>query len=275
MKKLTLLLTTIFFLFISLQQNIFACSCDRYLSVCQAYDSAESVFLGTVTKVVDTKIKSSWVETLPNGKEKRETVKGWKHYIKVEKTYKGTQQNEIVLAIENDYCSGIKYPVGSKLLLYVLYDKEGKVWLGDGYCGRSGYSRQEDLYYLNGLPKTLTQTIITGNFRRFEDKPDKNRKRSEILANSKLTISSKTNSYNLTTDENGNYQIYDLPPDTYEITPETLEGLIIRFPIYYGFGGVIEAVSNKSKSVTVDLKENRCVGVSFVFKTDTSVSGKY
>lgn len=271
MKKITLLLISIFVLVISLQQNIFACSCSSYDSVCQAYDSAESVFLGTVTKVVDAKMKSSSITTLPNGKQKRETVKGWKHYIKVEKTYKGFPQNEIILAIEDDYCSGIQYAVGSNLLLYANYDKEEKVWLGDGYCGRSGYPRQEDLYYLNGLPKTLTQTIISGNLRRFDEKPNKNRKRSERLPNSKLTISSKTNSYNLITDENGNYQIYDLPPDTYTITPETPKGLNFRFPIFYGF----ENLLNESNPVTVDLKENRCVGVGFVFKTDTSVSGKY
>ena len=141
----------------------------------------------------------------------------------------------------------------------------------DGYCGRGVYPRQEDLYYLNGLPNTLSQTIISGNFFRFEDKPDKNNKRSERLSNSKLTISSKTNSYNLTTDENGNYQIYNLPPDTYSITPETPKGLKIWFLIYYGF----ENLFDESNSVTVDLKENRCVGVSFTFKTDNKISGRY
>lgn len=266
MKNFTLLLISAFIFVISLQQNIFACSCDGYSSVCEAYDYSEAVFLGTVIKVVDAKLKSSSITTLPNGKEKRETVKGWKHYIKVEKTYKGIPQNEIVLAIEDDYCSGIKYAVGSKLLLYASYDKREKVWLSDGYCGRSGSPRQEDLYYLNGLPNTLMQTMISGNFRRFDEKPDKNRKRSERLNNSKLTISSKTNSYNLITDENGNYQIYDLPPDTYTITPETPTGLKFRFHILYGF----ENIFNESKSVTVDLKENRCGGVSFIFKTDKS-----
>lgn len=268
MKKLALLWTFRVCLIVSFQQNIFACSCVSYLSVCQAYDSAEVVFVGTVTKVVNAKLKSFSVTTLPNGKEKRETVTGWKHYIKVEKTYKGTSQNEIILAIEDDYCTGIKYEVGSKLLLYAYYDKEQKVWTGDGYCGRSGYQSEEDLNYLNGLPKTLTQTIITGRLFRFEDKSNKSIKRFEKLSNSKVTISSKTKSYDLTTDENGTYKVYDLPPDTYTIAPEIPKGLKIRSPIYYGFEQFTENLIGESISVTVDLKETRCGEVNFLFKTD-------
>lgn len=274
MKKLTLLLILTFGLVISLQQNIFACSCSGYPSVCQAYNSAEAIFLGTVTKVIDVKMKSSWATTLPNGKQKRDIVEGWKHYIKVEKTYKGTPQSEIVLVAENNSCSG-KFEVGAKLLLYAHFDKEGNAW-GIGYCGRSTGidGAQEDLLFLNELPKSLNRTLISGELSRYEDTPEQEFERTQNFSNANLTISSKTKTYNLTTDKNGIYQIYDLPIDTYTITPEIPKGLKIRFPMYFGFGGFLEDILNKSGSVTVDLKESRCVGVSFLFNTDNKISGK-
>lgn len=275
MKKLTLLLTTIFFLFISLQQSILACSCAGYPSVCDAYGSAEAIYVGTVTKVVDVKeLKTEWVETLSNGKKKRIIAEGWKHYIKVEKTYKGTPQSEIILAAENSSCSG-KFEVGTRLLLYAYFDKEIDAWR-IGACGRSSSldGAKEDLLFLNGLPKTLNRTLISGELSRYEDTPEKGFERTQTFANAKLTISSKSKTYNLTTDQNGIYQIYDLPIDTYTITPEIPKGLKIRFPMYFGFGGFLEDILNESNSVMVDLKENRCVGISFLFNTDNKISGK-
>jgi hypothetical protein len=274
MKKLALFwIFTLSFCF-SLQQNILACSCGGYPSVCDAYNSADAVFVGTVTKVINAKMKSSWVTTLPNGKEKRDIVEGWKHHIKVEKTYKGNPQSEIVLAAEDNSCSG-KFEVGAKLLLYAYFDKEENTW-GIGYCGRNSgiEGAQEDLLFLDGLPNTLNRTLISGELSRYEDTPEKGFERTQTFANSKLTISSKTKTYNLTTDQNGVYQIYDLPIDTYKITPEIPNGLKIRFPIYYGFGGFLENILNESNSVMVDLKENRCVGASFLFNTNNKISGK-
>ena len=275
MRILILKLILVLLFLICSQQTVVACTCTGLPSVCDAYSSAKSIFVGTVTKVVNVNnLKSEWVETLSNGEKKRQIVSGWRHSISVEKTYKGTPQRQIVLAAENNSCSG-KFEVGSKLLLYAYFDKEINAWR-IGSCGRSSVIEggEQDLLFLEGLPKTLNRTLISGELSRYEDTPENGFEKTQNFANAKLTITSKSKTYNLTTDQNGIYQIYDLPIDTYKITPEIPKGLKIRFPMYYGFGGFLEDILNESNSVIVDLKENRCVGVSFLFNTDNKISGK-
>jgi hypothetical protein len=259
----------VFILFLISQINVSACTCGGYPSVCDAYGSADAVFVGTVIKV--EAVAALKTEKI-NGSA--ESIGGWKHLVKVEKTYKGNLPDEIFLAAEDNSCSG-DFKVGSKLLLYAYFNKEIKMWEISA-CGRNSRfeTANDDLLFLNGLPKTSNKTRISGDLARYEDTIESSFTRTQSFAGAKLKIASKIKTYEVTTDRNGIYEIYDLPSDVYTITPEIPKGLKIRFPIYYGFGGFLENILNETGSVTVDLKDNRCVGVDFLFNTDNKISGK-
>lgn len=261
-------------LLILLKQTILGCSCAGYPSVCGAYSWAEAVFVGTVVKVESIEKASEFeVENL-NGKKKTLTVSGWKHTIKVEKTYKGSLSSEAFLATENSSCGG-SFEVGTKLLLYAYFDEKIKMWKISA-CGRSPHlaTANDDLLFLEGLPKTLKRTRISGDMARYEETAESGFARTKVFAGAKLKIASKTKTYEVLTDKNGVYEIYDLPVDVYTITPEIPPGLKIRFPIYYGFGGFFENLLNETGSVSVDLKNNICVGVDFLFNTNNKISGR-
>lgn len=253
--KLTFISFGTIVLFTVLLPNVLGCTCGGYSSVCEAYSSAQAVFAGTVTNV----------ESIDYG---------WKHFIKIEKTYKGKPQSEIILATENTTCSG-KYDVGSKLLLYAYFNKKIKMWvINDCVRNTSINDANDDLLFLNGLPKTANRTRISGDLLRYETTPESGFTKTQTFVGAKVKLASKTKTFEVLSDENGVYEIYDLPLDVYAITPEIPKGLKIKFPVRYGSGGFLEDVLNKSNSVSVDLKDNRCVGVDFIFNTNNKISGK-
>lgn len=262
-------------LFVVFQQNASACTCGGYPSVCEAYNSADAVLIGTVTKVEDIEnLKTIKGTRVSDGKEITYSISGFKHYIKVEKTYKGTPQNEIILATEDSSCGG-NFKIGARLLLYAYFNKEIKMWEISS-CGRNTMmeTANDDLLFLNGLPKTLNRTRISGDLARYEDTPESGFERTQIFSDAKLKIASKTKTFEVFTDQNGVYEIYDLPPDIYSITPDIPKGLKIRFPIYYGFGGFLDNLMNDRNSASVDLSKTKCVGVDFLFNTNNKIGGR-
>jgi len=259
------------------QRPVLGCSCAGWASVCQAYTSAESIFIGTVTRVKDVPVIRTYkTQSLTdlNAKEEVFNARGWKIYIEIEKTYKGEPQKEIVLAREDNSCSG-KFEIGARLLLYAHFNKELGMWEIPP-CNRNVFvsDAAEDLLFLEGLPKSLGRTRLSGELSRNEDTPEKGFTRISGFAGAKVKIAGKNKTYEAVTDKNGVYEIYDLPPDQYTVTPEVPPGLKIRFPMFSGFGGLMRNTSGDPNSAMINLKENGCVSVSFVFNANNSISGK-
>ncbi len=75
--------------------------------------------------------------------------------------------------------------------------------------------------------------------------------------------------YEVYTDENGVYEISDLPPGKYSIQTDTPPGLKIRYIIFTG-----EKDYSDRKSPKVVLKEKSCVMADFNFSSDTAIIGK-
>jgi hypothetical protein len=255
----------------------FACSCIGFASVCQAYNSAQSIFVGTVAKVEDVAVLRTikGIDALDlKSREVISTISGWKMYIKVEKTYKGEPQNEIILARENTSCGG-KFDVGSKLLLYAYFNKELGMWEIPP-CNRNVYVSDagDDLRFLEELPGNLGRTRISGELVRYEETPDKGFSRTGALAGAKIEIAGNGMTVELRTDQNGLYEIYDLPSGEYTITPEIPQNLKIRFPIVVGSTRSSANRPASQNSVMINLKENSCVGVDFSFNANNRISGK-
>jgi hypothetical protein len=246
----------------------------HFYSVRDAYNSAEGVFIGTVTKVKDV-VKTHTGQSLFGwgNKEVVFNVTEWEMYIQIEKTYKGASQNEIILAADGTSCA-TKFDVGSRLLLYVTYDKEHRVWRIDSLdkehsvwridlCNRSRIliPANDDISFLEGLPKNLERTRISGHLNRL--KPDGVSSETQPLAGIKIKIAGHRKTHVLTTDKNGFYELYNLPVDKYTITPEVPKGLKVWFPS--NFPTFFKEGKN---SIKVNLKDNKCIGFDFDFITD-------
>lgn len=242
---------------------IFACFYYEYASVCDAYNSAEAIFVGTVVKIV--KVDNLKTVKLPSGDGKARIVNydGYKHYIKVEKTYKGLPQTEIHLASYKSTCDRI-FEVGDELLLYVKFNKEIKMWeISVGSRNNALEMANDDLIFLNGLPKTLNRTRVSGNLISLN-------KTSESLTNlsgTKVKIQSRTKIFEVTSDQNGVYEIYDLPSDSYTVTPEIPIGLMFEKAFYRGFKRVKSNLSKTDNSETLNLRYNKCVSIDFLFRS--------
>jgi len=101
-----------FILMLSNYDIVLACSCGGYPSPCEAYASADAVFVGTVKKVKpDNPIKD---EDAYEG--------GQIAYVQVERAFKGAEASQVVLHQTGHNCAP-KFKVGERWLLYATYTK--------------------------------------------------------------------------------------------------------------------------------------------------------
>jgi hypothetical protein len=240
-------------------KSSFSCSCSYFSSICQAFNSAESIYIGTVAKVEDVKVLRNIKSYDNKGNLLTIPVMGSKYYIIVEKTFKGKPQSEIVLAEDNSDCA-TRFIIGSKLLLYTRFDKELGMWILPS-CGRPIYVKeaQDDLKFLNGLPGNLGRTRISGTLYKEESEKD-----YSILARTKVVIKSKDRTIELFTNQDGVYEIIGLPAGEYSIVPISPDYLKINDSISYG--APVNSGSPRNQTITISLINKSCASVNYFFK---------
>lgn len=238
-----------------LGQKTFACSCScsGSPSPSEAFSSAEAVIVGYVKKA-DPETSKDYAPQVA--------------YVQVEKSYKGYEGAEIVFHQPGHSCSPI-YKAGERYLFYVNRTKENR-WEVYG-CGRSQdfAEASDDLMYLNALPESARRTRISGTIGHYEDLPQKGFSKVGPGAGIKVRILGEKKTWELYTDENGVYEMYDLPPGKYTIEPEIPAGMKIRYPIMFG----LLDYSDK-KQVRLDLRANACSGSDFVLSANNVIRGK-
>lgn len=157
-----------------------------------------------------------------------------------------------------------KENVGDEFLFYLdERPKDDEMWTA-AFCTRSGRvkARSSDLLYLEKEEKMRGKTRLSGMLDKIIEKPeDDDRYFFYSLANHKIRITGKGKNIELITDENGAYEIYDLPAGTYKIIPEKVDGFNIGRT---GNPSFVE-VKIKAKSHTEQI---------FFFEIDNAVSGK-
>lgn len=237
-----------------------ACSCGGYPTPCGSYQSADAVFIGVVQNVETKKAK---------GRDGREYSAGQVAHIQVEKSFKGMVQPEVVFRTEGTSCDPT-YKEGQRWLLYAYHDQKTKTW-SIAACDRSTRidNAPDDLLYLQGLPKSASTTRLSGELEHYEDDSEKGFTRVRNISGAKVKITGEGKSYEVYTDKDGVYELYDLPPGKYAIEPEIPVGLKIRFPMHYGAIDVSDR-----KNVRVVLSEKSCASMSFVLSSNNRIAGK-
>jgi hypothetical protein len=251
-----------FLLALGVSNSAHACSFLDRSSVCESSARADAIFVGTVQKVEQLKVKKDGL--------KRERIVGQIAHIRVEDVFKGKIGPEIAIHSRMTSC-GFSYRVGEQWVFYASYDKETETWSDGDVCGRSRQTKYaaSDLLYLRRLPGSAQQTRISGVVDYLRTDPEKGTT-STAISGVKLKIIGKQLTSEVHTDRNGIYEIYGLPPGEYlielEVPPKWTESIPIR---------VTDAADTEVESAKVELAEKSCAELNFSFHLDaeTSIAG--
>ncbi len=189
-----------------------ACSCGRNPTVLDSFNGSDVVVIARALSVE----KAGPEKTAPkghmsNGENYVDGVKSTT--MSVEQVFKGTLKvgDEMIFA-QGGGADCIwtfnEEDIGKKYLFYLRRFKESTVWIAIT-CGRSSnvdYAG-DDLLYLNNLHKMRGRTRISGTLS-FAKETD------ETVASRKIRIVGG-HTYEVKTDDNGVYEIYDVPAGRY------------------------------------------------------------
>jgi hypothetical protein len=208
----------------------------------------------------------------------------------VEKSFKGNLTNgeEIVLVEGNgndDVDSFRESDVGRKYLLFLCSRKQNpnvfqvlrgmNDWLADENAAELRYhenSAAEDLLYLEKLNELRGRTRIYGKIGTNQDSYSQMGKSAvKIFKNVKIRINGNGKTYETITNEDGVFEIYDLPSGKYSILPEIPKGWQISEGSSYGTSGGDNDLETDSQ---VELKLGRHAFYSYDLDANNTISGK-
>ena len=218
-----------------------ACSCFGYPSPAGAYAAADAVFVGTV------------VRAAPDTREKAESVVQTVT-ARADEVFKGARVGEEITFRQPSHNCAPRFGAGERRLFYASHDAKAKTWEVHG-CNRGSNLKgaADDLLYLRALPLSAQRNRVSGMLKRYEDIPV-----TVPLSGVKVRVKGKDRTYEATTNADGVYELYDLPPGTYTIEPELPLGLKVSFPMQFGPG------DEKGDVVTIELEEKTCAGADFI-----------
>lgn len=116
--------------------------------------------------------------------------------------------------------------IGREFLFYLDQDPSKDPNWEIGYCSRSATSAMAaDLLYLEKLARVRGKPRLSGTVSQVLDAAAEGEKpETKLLADSPVVISGNGKTVRLKTDKNGVYEIYDLAPGRYRVTPQKVRG---------------------------------------------------
>ena len=213
---------------LSAAQAVSACSCGAKPTVLEAFETSDEVIIAKVLSV--EKAEDTNEQHFVDGVKTATLI--------VERVFKGKLKvrDEIVFGQGGGadcIWTFSEESIGDQLLFYLARperfsdrnyrpSREPGLWFAFG-CGRSrgAQGATEDLLYLENLKKRRGQTRISGSLSGGFDYPDID------VAGKKIKLIGKDKTYEIKTDEEGVFEIYNLPPGKYAVAPEMEAGWTI------------------------------------------------
>jgi hypothetical protein len=241
-----------------------ACSCGPTPTVFDAYEEAGVVVIVRVVSV-----------------DKSENGAGYggvsSTKVSVEKVFKGTLKvgDEMVFGQgggSDCIWTFDEKSIDKQFLFYLsAKEKKPKIWFAVG-CGRSSLMpyATDDLLYLNKLNKVRGKTRISGKIV-FETDADLSVEGKSI----RFIGADKT--YEVKTDQNGVYEIYDLPAGTYLVDAGSPPGWKVdKFWLGYSPSVVQNEEDRSGKKIQIILedKKHASLDIHFEVKIDGAIRGK-
>jgi hypothetical protein len=249
-----------------------ACSCGGKPTVLDAYNFADVVVVATAVSVE----KAGPEKTAPPGQiAVGETyVHGVKTTsMRVEQVFKGTLKvGDEMIFVQGAGADCIwtfhEAVIGKKFLFYLRRIEGSTRWMA-GTCGRSDLVEHaaDDLLYLNNLDKVRNKTRISGTLKFYYETDDS-------LAGRKIRIVGDKGTQELETNENGVYEIYDLPAGRYFVEPEIPKGWKLRrFSLDYSPSLDRKAKEGSLQRIPIILQPNKHAALDIMFEIDNAVRG--
>ena len=246
----------LFWLALTLTGNsstIFACVCDRMPTVLEEFDRADLVVIAKAVSI-------------------------WKPFIGmqsaimvVEKVYKGNIGVGDELEFNQTAPSDCTYrffekDIGNQYLFYLRKPTKENPLYNAGVCGRHKDIREavDDLLYLDNLDRVSGKNRISGTLRVGTGE-------SVSLAGRKIKILQNDKVWEIATNKEGVYEIYDLPAGEYLIEPEIPEGWkISTYNIHkYGVsfsGDGDEDINVRTGKIPIILEKGKHAGLDIIFE---------
>lgn len=227
--------------------------CDYGPAPCEAYATADAVFIGTVTKIVPATFRMGQTDD-----DYDQTA-----YVSVEKIYKGYRGRRIVLR-QLGRRHAQKFVQGSRYLFYANHDRAARLWEVRP-CGRTLMAEyaQIDLRYIEGLPANAVRTHVGGMIARYDPDASAEYAGAERLVGIKVKVIGEDRGYETVTDANGQYEFYDLPPGPYRIEARVPNGLVLFGALHSGPDPLARA-----RDLEFALNEHGCAEVTLLFMSD-------
>ena len=225
--------------------------CARGTTPCEAYASADAVFVGRVTSIAPEAV--SMEQALSGSYDQTARVA-------VERVYKGQARQSLVLR-QLGRRATYKFIAGSRYLFYAHYVPRLRIWEVRN-CGRTILAEHahDDLRYLGGLPGIIGRTRIARRVLRFEsDGRHAENTTIEALPGVRLHIHGAGGEFEALTDAAGIYEVFDAPPGTYYLRPRIPAGLTFYGAIHYGPDPLARA-----KSLDIELPPHGCSGADIL-----------
>lgn len=249
-------------------QRARACSCGIRPTVLDAYEDSEVVVIARILSVEKA-------EANPNGIPYVDGVRS--ATVRVEKVFKGNVKvrDELVFG-QGGGADCIwtfnEHHLGADILFYVDYPKgEDGLWYAVA-CGRSNGVKgaREDFLYLENMAKLRGKTRISGTLGGWQN-PNLD------VAGKRVRLIGPKKTYQLKTDEQGFFEIYDVPPGEYTVEPEMPAGWKIDpFWLRYSPGVDMEETmaSDSLRRVKIMLEAKRHAVINLIFMIDNELRGK-
>lgn len=228
-------------------------ACDYGPAPCEAYERADAVFVGTVTRIVPESFRQGWTDA-----DYDQTA-----YVSVEKVYKGYRGRRIVLR-QLGRRNAQKFINHARYLFYANYDRAARLWEVRP-CGRTIISEyaQLDLRYIEGLPAAAGRTRVGGKVMVFDPDPHSEKAGADWLSGVRVKLTSAAREYEAVTDELGVFEFLDPAPGRYRVEARVPNGLVFFGAIHTGPDPV-----GRARELEFDLEERGCAEVTLLFTQD-------
>ena len=248
-----------------------ACSCGPTPTVLDSFNRSDFVVIVSVVSVEKAEPK----ETAPPGRmsDGSNYVDGVKSTsTRVEQVFKGTLKvGDEMIFVQGGGADCIwtfsEEDIGKKFLFYLRRLKDSTRWMA-GTCGRNrpiDYAG-DDLLYLNNLNKVRNKTRISGTLGfRYTT--------GESLAGRKIRIIGTKRTHEIKTDDNGVFEIYDLPAGRYFVEPEIPKGWKIAQFWFENSSVDPNAKEGSLQKIPIILEANKHAGLDIMLDIDNVIRG--
>lgn len=249
-----------------------ACSCAGSPTVLESYNYSDVVVMVSAMSIEKAEPeKTAAPGQMSNGENYVDGVKSTS--MRVEQVFKGSLKvGDEMIFLQGGGADCIwtfnESDIGKKFLFYLRQHKESSRWMA-GTCGRSNRADYagDDLLYLNNLNKVRNKTRISGTLRFLYDA-------GETLAGRKVRIIGAKRTVDLKTDDNGVYEVYDLPTGRYFVEPEVPKGWKVG-SFWLGYSPSIDRNAKEGSllRIPVVLEANKHAGLDIMFEIDNLIRG--